>query len=276
MTATIANVQMAEAWNGPEGDDWARDWERYDRGVRDYHLRLLEAAAVRPGDRVLDLGCGNGQVARDLAARGASAVGIDLSRPMLAKARELAAGAAEFVEGDAQVHPFAEGSFDVVTSRFGCMFFADRVAAFTNIARATRPGGRLALLVWQGLDRNEWLQQVRGSLALGRDLPAPPVGAPGPFGMADPDVTGEELRAAGWGDVSATAVEEAFWAGADVDDAMGFIGASGVVRGLLESLSPEEQETGRQQLRESFERHAGPGGVLYGSACWLYSGTRSA
>jgi SAM-dependent methyltransferase len=273
--ATIPNIEMAKAWNGPEGEDWAREWQHYDRGVRAYHLRLLEAAAVRPGERVLDLGCGIGQVARDLAARGADSVGIDLSRPMLAKARELAP-AVDFVEGDAQVHPFPDASFDLVVSRFGCMFFADRGAAFSNVARATRQGGRLALLVWQGLDANEWLREVRGSLALGRELPSPPVGAPGPFGMADPDVGCAELSAAGWSGVAATAVDEPFWAGADVDDAMAFIGASGVVRGLLEGLPPEDQQRGRDALRDSFARHAGPNGVLYRSGCWLYSGTRSA
>jgi SAM-dependent methyltransferase len=274
MAATIANVEMADAWNGPEGDDWAREWEHYDRGVRAYHRRLVEAAAVRPGERVLDLGCGIGQVARDLAAKGASCVGIDLSRPMLAKARELGP-VVDFVEGDAQVHPFPAASFDLVVSRFGCMFFADRVAAFANAAGATRPGGRLALLVWQPLDRQEWLREVRGALALGRDLPAPPPGAPGPFGMADPEAARAELTAAGWADVDATPLEEEFWAGDDVDDAMSFIGSSGVVRGLLESLPPHEQEQGREALRASFASHAGPDGVLYGSACWLYTGTRS-
>jgi SAM-dependent methyltransferase len=276
MSATIPNVQMTEAWNGPEGDDWARDWEHYDRGVREHHRRLLAAAAVSPGERVLDLGCGIGQVTRELAAQGALAVGIDLSRPMLAKARELAGPGAELVEGDAQVHPFPAASFDVVMSRFGCMFFDDQTAAFSNVARATRPGGRLALMVWQGLGRNEWLQEVRGSLAMGRDLPAPPVGAPGPFGMADREATSLVLSSAGWDDVSATAVEVPFWAGADPEDAMRFIGSSGVVRGLLDGLSPAEQEQGRQRLRASFERHAGADGVLYGSACWLYTGTRSA
>jgi len=275
MEATIPNVEMAKAWNGPEGDDWARYWEHYDLGVRAYERRLVAAAAVAPGERVLDLGCGNGEVCRDLAAQGAVPVGIDLSQQMLAKARELGPGI-DFVAGDAQVHPLPEASFDLVVSRFGCMFFADRTAAFTNVARATRSGGRLALLVWQGLDRNEWLLEIRGALALGRDLPVPPPGAPSPFGMADPDLACAELAAAGWGDVAATPVEEPFWAGADVDDAMAFIGTSGVVRGLLEGLPADEQEKGRQQLRESFARHAGPDGVHYGSACWLYSGTRSA
>jgi len=276
MPATIANVEMAQAWNGAEGDDWAREWERYDAAAATYHRRLMEAAAVRPGERVLDVGCGNGQVARELAAAGATAVGIDLSHQMLERARELAAGGAEFVEGDAQVHPFAAGQFDVVVSRFGAMFFADREAAFRNLARATATGGRIVLVAWAALQENEWLQEVRGSLALGRDLPAPPAGAPSPFGLADVEAATAVLRTAGYGDTTATLLTEDFVAGSDADDAYAFIGTSGVVRGLLEGLPPELQEQGRKNLRASLEEHDTGRGVVYGSAAWLYTGTKDA
>jgi SAM-dependent methyltransferase len=275
MSATIANVEMSQAWNGAEGVDWARDWEHYDAAAASYHRRLLDAAAVQPGERVLDVGCGNGQVARELAAAGAKAVGIDLSRPMLARARELSAGGPEFVEGDAQVHPFTDGEFDVVLSRFGAMFFADREAAFRNLARATAPGGRIVLVAWATLQENEWLREVRGSLALGRDLPAPPAGAPGPFGLADVDAATTVLRAAGYGDTTATLLTEDFVAGTDAEDAYAFIGTSGVVRGLLDGLSPEQQEQGRANLRASLEKHDTGRGVVYGSACWLFTGTRT-
>ena len=275
MTATIANTEMAQAWNGPEGDDWARDWERYDAAAAPYHRRLLEAAAVQPGDRVLDAGCGNGQVARELAAAGARAVGIDLSRQMVAKARELAGGTAEFIEGDAQVHPFADAEFDVVVSRFGAMFFSDRQAAFRNLARATAPGGRIVLAAWASLDQQEWLQQVRGALALGRDLPAPPPGAPSPFGLADVDAATAVLREAGYGDATATRLTEDFVAGADVDDAYDFIGSRGVVRGLLEGLSPGLQAEGRANLRKAFEAHDTGHGVVFGSTVLLFTGTRT-
>jgi SAM-dependent methyltransferase len=274
MTATIANTEMAQAWNGPEGDDWARDWEHYDAGVVAYHRRLVEAAAVQPGERVLDVGCGNGQVARELAAAGAKAVGIDLSRQMVARARELAGGSAEFVEGDAQVHPFADGEFDVVVSRFGAMFFGDRRAAFRNLARATAPGGRIVLAAWAALDQQQWLQEIRGALALGRDLPAPPPGAPSPFGLADVDTATAVLREAGYGDATATLLTEDFVAGTDADDAYAFIGSSGVVRGLLEGLPPEQQEEGRANLRTALASHDTGHGVVFASNVWLYTGTR--
>ncbi|MDP9181579.1 MAG: class I SAM-dependent methyltransferase [Actinomycetota bacterium] len=277
MTATIANVEMAEAWN-VEGEDWARDWERYDSGIRGYHERLLAAAAVAPGERVLDVGCGNGQVARDLAKSGAHAIGIDLSRPMLHRARELAADlpGAEFVEGDAQVHAFPDSSFDVIVSRFGAMFFADRRAAFANLARSTRPGGRLALLAWQELAKNEWLQEIRGALALGRDLPSPPAGGPGPFGLADAEAVCADLAQAGYAEVQVAPVLEAFVPGRDAEHAYAFLGNVGVVRGLLDGLPEVDVARGRAQLKETLVRHETGDGVVLGSASWLFTGTREA
>jgi SAM-dependent methyltransferase len=276
-TAAIANVEMAAAWNGPEGDDWARDWEHYDLGVAAHHARLMaEVGEVGETASALEVGCGNGQVTRELAATGARAVGVDLSAPMLARARELAAGlpTASFVQGDAQVHPFPEASFDVVVSRFGTMFFADRVEAFRNLLRATRPGGRLVTVTWQPLVDNPWLQAVRGALALGRDLPVPPPGAPGPFAQSDPDLVRAELEQAGWADVRLEDVRAPMWFGRDADDAYGFMGASGPVRGMLEGLEPERQEEGRRALRAAYEAAATPDGVLLGSAVWLTTARR--
>jgi SAM-dependent methyltransferase len=278
MTASIVNTAMAEAWNGAEGEDWARDWQRYDLGVAAYHRRLLEAAAPEPGERALDVGCGNGQVGRDLAARGLRVTGVDLSGPMIARGTELAAGNpdVELVVGDAQVHPFPDEAFDLVVSRFGAMFFADRPAAFGNLARATRPGGRIALVAWQGIAGNEWLQEIRGALALGRDLPQPPVGAPGPFGLGDAPAACEVLRQAGYGDAQAQARVEPFWAGRDADDAYAFVSRTGVVRGLLDGLPADQVEQGLAQLRASLAAHESEDGVVYGSSAWLFTGTRDA
>jgi SAM-dependent methyltransferase len=276
MTAPIVNTAMAEAWNGAEGEDWARDWQRYDQGVAAYHRRLLEACAPAAGERALDVGCGNGQVGRELAARGMRVTGVDLSGQMVARGTELAAGNpdVELVVADAQVHPFPDEEFDLVVSRFGAMFFADRQAAFGNLARATRPGGRIALVAWQGIAGNEWLQEIRGALALGRELPTPPVGVPGPFGLGDAPAACEVLRRAGYGDAQAEALAEPFWAGVDADDAYAFVSRTGVVRGLLEGLPQEHVERGLAQLRASLEAHQGEDGVVYGSSAWLFTGTR--
>ena len=205
-------------------------------------------------------------------------MGIDLSSQMLEVARRRAAEEgldnASFVHGDAQVHAFPPAAFDVVISRFGAMFFADPVAAFANVGGAMRAGGRVALIAWQELARNEWLTAIRGALAQGRDLPTPPAGMPGPFGFADPDRVVTILVDAGFHDVRIDEVEAAFRLGADPEDAYEFVKDLGMVRGLLQDLAPDEQAAARADLRTAIESHAGADGVVFGSRAWMISAVR--
>lgn len=281
MTATIANAEMARAWDGDEGEDWARDWEYYDRSARDYQAALDEAAAIESSHRVLDIGCGNGESTR-IAARAAdrgSALGIDLSTKMLARARALAAAEgilnANFVRGDAQVHPFESNAFDLAISRFGAMFFADRAAAMSNVARAIKPGGRIVMIGWQELGKNEWLQEIRSSLSVGRDLPAPPAGAPGPFGSADADGMRDVLGSAGLEDISFESLEVPVWVGKDGEDAFRFISGTGAVRGMLQGLDNPSSASALNALRETMSAHDTGDGVVFGSAAWLITATRT-
>lgn len=278
----IANVDMANAWNGDQGEQWARQWEHHDRAVAAHQAVLLEAAAVGVADRVIDIGCGNGQLTRDAAraASSGSALGLDLSLPMLTRAREVASAEGvtnvAFEQGDAQVHPFEAVSFDLAVSRFGVMFFADRVAAFTNIGAALRPGGRLAFVVWRPLDENEWQRCIYDALGLGRDLPSPTPGSPGPFGLADPDLTRQSLTEAGFADVDIVPVDLPFWAGADPEDAFGFVRTTGLVRGLSEGLDASQVDQGLAALRATIDASAsGPDGVLFGSAVWVITARRA-
>lgn len=123
-----------------------------------------------------------------------------------------------FDQVDAQVDPFPPAAFDLAVSVFGAMFFADPAAAFTNIARALRPDGELALLAWKGLEHNEWLVAIREALSLGRALPAPAVGAPGPFGLANTAFTQRVLTEAGFEDVCVDEVSEAIRLGNDAEE----------------------------------------------------------
>jgi ubiquinone/menaquinone biosynthesis C-methylase UbiE len=157
---SIANTEQAEHWNTGEGvAHWVDNQARYDRMNAPFAAMILGAAGLRPGGNVLDVGCGCGGTtlaAARLIAPG-QAVGLDLSGPMLARARADAGAAglgnAMFLQGDAQVHPFGPERFAAVISRFGVMFFADPVAAFVNIRTATRPAGRLVFVCWQPLAR---------------------------------------------------------------------------------------------------------------------------
>ena len=280
MANVIANVDMAAAWDGDEGDDWADDWQRYDRAVAAYHRALVERAAVGRDDRVLDVGCGNGETTRD-AARAAvegTALGVDLSSRMLERARELAEAEgltnARFERADAQVHEFGSSRFDVVVSRFGSMFFADRAAAFTNIAKAMRPRARLVMVAWQDVEHNEWIKAMRGALAVGRTLPSPPIGGPGPLGLADPVGVHAVLAQAGLGDIDIEPVTASFWVGADADDAFAFVGRIGMVRGMLQGLDESDRSRAVAQLQQAIVAHETPEGVVFRSGVWLISAVK--
>lgn len=164
----LVNTEQAQAWNGYEGTHWARNQARWDAVNEGFNEPLLAAAAIGERDHVLDIGCGAGCTTRLAAQRasGGRVLGLDLSAPMLERARESAQSAhisnVFFEQGDAQAHPFEAGTFDVVISRYGVMFFADPVAAFTNIGKSLRPGGRMAFVCGAEAEGNEWLRAVAG------------------------------------------------------------------------------------------------------------------
>ena len=271
------NDQLA-AWDGDEGAVWAAHPEFFDSSVRHLHRRLVEAAADAPDDRVLDLGCGSGQCTRDAArqATRGEAVGIDLSRPMLRVAEETAAreglGNVRFVHGDAQVHPFEPGTFDVAVSRTGAMFFADQVAAFTNVARALRPGGRLALVSWRSAAENEWFTSLVH--ALRPDLPviAPPPDAPSPFRHADPDVTTSILTAVGFEQVALTPLDAPMYFGRDAEE--GFRVVSDLLAWMVREVEPAERVESLARLRGLLQAHETGDGVAMGCAAWLITAAR--
>ncbi|HEV2779693.1 MAG TPA: methyltransferase domain-containing protein [Actinophytocola sp.] len=237
----------------------------YDAELARYTEPLRAAFAVGPGDRVLDIGCGTGQTTRDAARVAASAVGVDVSERMLKVARRRAAEEGlrniAFELADAQTHPFPPAHFDLAISRFGTMFFADPVAAFTNIARALRPGARLVMLVWQSADRQEWSTAVRQALAPGRELPA--AAGPGAFSLADPAVVAKILSAAGFSDVDFTDVHEPVYYGPDPGAACEQVLVLASARDLLAGLDPASTERALDRLRATLAAHATDDGVWF-------------
>ncbi|MEY2475105.1 MAG: hypothetical protein QOG87_420 [Actinomycetota bacterium] len=278
---TIANVEQAAAWDGSEGDHWAAHAERYESAGRRHQERFAEAGIITESARVLDIGCGTGKSTRDAArvAVDGSAHGIDLSARMLDRARERSAAEGltnvTFEQADAQVHPFETGAFDVAISSFGVMFFGDPVAAFGNIGSALAPGGRLAVLAWRELGRNEWVAAIRNALAVGRDLPEPPPDAPTPFSLADPERVGRILGAAGFDDVDLAPIDEPLVFGTDADDAYGFMSSIGIVHGLTHELDDAGRTEALANLRATIEAHETADGVLFGTSAWLITARRS-
>jgi SAM-dependent methyltransferase len=200
-------------------------------------------------------------------------LGVDLSGRMLERARQRAReqglGHVSFVQADAQVHEFAPASFDVAVSRTGAMFFGDPVAAFSNVGSALRPDGRLALLVWQSQEHNDWVTEFSRAFAAGREIPAPPADAPGPFSFADPARGRSVPDAAGFADVTFTGVHEAMWFGRDADAAYAFVRGLGFTEYMLRVLVDVGRAGALAALRASIDAHARPDGVVYPSAMWL-------
>jgi SAM-dependent methyltransferase len=285
MTATTlrvdpSNAEQARAWDGGEGAYWAEHAQRFDRAVAAYHGAFMAACGIARGERVLDIGCGTGQATRDAAAaaRPGSALGVDLCRRMVELARQLAAsgdiGNASFEQADAQIYPFPARSFDVAISRTGTMFFGDPATAFTNIGRALRPGGRLVMLAWQGPGPNEWVRELSGALAAGRNLPAPPLGVPGPFALADPDRTSTLLASAGFSGITLDALHGPMWFGSDPDDAHRFV--LGLLGWMLDGLDGPGRERALDALTATVAAHAGADGITLASAAWLIRAVRPA
>ena len=254
--------------------------EHYDAELRAHHARLWAAMGVGEQDRVLDIGCGTGQTTRE-AARAApfgSALGVDVSEKMLQRARSLSAEEGivnvTFDLGDAQTHPLAPAQFDLIVSRFGTMFFADPIAAFTHVGRAARPGARLVLLVWQGRERNEWATAVRRAVGSG-DEAAPPPGLD-PFSMANPFEIRSILDAAGFTQVDITEVHEPVYYGPDAAAALDLVRDMKQPREVLAGMAAADAERALDRLRELLAAHETGTGVLFDSRAWLVTGRRAA
>jgi SAM-dependent methyltransferase len=275
-----ANADQIAAWGGADGAHWS-DWDaHYDAAAAGYNRHLFDAAAISRTDRVLDVGCGCGHTTLAAArqAPDGTALGVDLSAQMLARAEQRAdergVANANFLRADAQTHSFEQESFDVVISRFGAMFFDDPVVAFSNLHDAMTSGGRLALLSWQPLAANEWVKAIRTALSAGRVLPEPPVGAPGPFGLAERDAIDRILTASGFDDIRIDTRSEPMRLGESIEDAFSFVGTMGIARGMLGGLDEPTAGRALEELRASLADHATATGVCFRSAAFLTTARR--
>ncbi|ATL31776.1 class I SAM-dependent methyltransferase [Streptomyces formicae] len=290
-TSTGANARQEEIWNGPLGHHWAEQQDRYDAMTSALNDHLFEAAAIRNGDRVLDIGCGAGTVTR-MAARLAGlghAVGVDISAPLLERARSRAKAErvrnVAFERADAQTHPFPVAGYDVAISRGGVMFFADHAAAFDNIARGLIPGGRLVFVCPQpagsGAEESRTLGLLSKLLGEGEEGGGEQGGKQGGrtsaghstdtsaahtamASLSDPDHIRASL--ASYDDVTVTPLPvETHW-GRTPADAVDFL----LSRTPGRTVTPAT----RTALEDALLPHATPAGVRMKAAVWLVTALR--
>jgi SAM-dependent methyltransferase len=278
---SAANADQIAYWNAQAGVTWAELQDRLDRQIEPLGLAAMAALDPRPGERVLDIGCGCGQTTVELAARvgdTGSVLGVDISAPMLeiARRRAAAAGAGhvQFLEADAQTHAFAPRKLDAAFSRFGVMFFEDPTAAFRNIASGIAPGGRLGFVCWRGMAENAWMTIPLSAALPFIPPPSPPEpGAPGPFAFADPDRVRGILQAAGFGDIEIAPHDQPV-GGNDLDATLGVSLRVGPLGAVLRE-QPELRGKITDAVRQALEPHLTPKGVFMPSATWIVTARRA-
>jgi SAM-dependent methyltransferase len=281
---SIANTAQHEYWNTVAGPRWVGLGGFVERRVRAVTDLLVARAGAAAGESVLEIGRGTGAAtvlfAEAVGERG-RVVGVDISEPMLAGARQRAAdsglGNISLVQADAQVHRLEAGRFDLIVSRFGVMFFADPVAAFSNLSPAARPGGRLCFVCWGPLEENRhWMIPYEVALRhLGAPAPTPPH-APGPLAFSDRDYVRSILERAGFADVvidretpdiiGSTPAEEAEYAC-----------VMGPPARLIDEKKPDQpvRATIRQEMADAFAAYARGGPMRLPSTVFLVTARRS-
>jgi SAM-dependent methyltransferase len=269
----MSNEAQVAYWNDAAGVTWARFWAQLDKQVAPLGAEAMRALGVKPGERVLDIGCGCGQTGFELAAltgEAGAVRGVDISRPMLeiARARPERPEWLAFDECDAQTGDLGHGIYDAAYSRFGVMFFSDPEAAFRNILRALKPGGRLAFVCWRGLAENVWMREPMAAAAhlLPPQPPAEPY-APGPFAFADAGRVLKILLRAGFHDVTERRFDTGI-GGLSLDEAVDVSLRVGPLGAALRA-APEHVKAAAAVLRELLARYLTPDGVVMPAAVWI-------
>lgn len=279
--AIQANQTEREFWAAEGPQQYVEHGDRWETMMAPFGAAMFDVVALQPGERVLDVGCGWGATtveAADRVAPTGSVVGIDFAAQMLARAARRTADLANvtLLEADAQTHPFEPASYDAVISRFAAMLFDDPPAAFANLHRALRPGGRLAFVCWQDPLKTEWVAVAMAAAVplVGRPPDMGEPGAPGPFAFADGDRVRRLVAAGGFNEVTLEPVTRPQRIADNADDAVAFVRSLPETRQLLNGVPKDTVAKVTGALRDAFTPHAGPHGVVTDATAWLVSARR--
>ncbi len=279
------NEEATEAWSGVLYDRFVEFRELIVDSLKLHGDAAMRLHPPKPGDRVLDVGCGFGDTTQQLAAligSEAQAVGVDVSQPFIEasimEAKEAGVQNVEFLAGDVQVMELP-GTFDYVFSRMGVMFFANPVQAWRNIRSALNPGGRLCAVVWRNKIDNPWVHRAEQVVDQYLDEPEEtdePTCGPGPFSMQNADTVSEQLQIAGFEQPTFTRCDLPIKLGNDVDQAVRFNMSLGPAAEVIR-LNGDDAEKIRPKLegeiREVLVDYDGPDGVFGPASTWVVSAT---
>jgi SAM-dependent methyltransferase len=279
------NEEATEAWSGVLFDRFVEFRELIVDSLKRHGDEAMRLHPPKPGDRVLDIGCGFGDTTQQLAALigpDGEAVGVDVSEPFISasieEAREAGVQNVGFMAGDVQVMEMP-GTFDHAFSRMGVMFFANPVQALGNIRSALRPGGRLVAVVWRRKLDNPWVhraeQVVEQYLEEPEESDEPRCG-PGPFSMQSADTVSEQLQIAGFEEPTFTRCDLPIKLGKDLDQAVRFNMALGPAAEIIRLVGDDAEKIRPKletELREVLADYDGPDGVSGPASTWIIHAT---
>jgi SAM-dependent methyltransferase len=279
------NEEATEAWSGVLFDRFVQYRGLVVAGLQQHGQAAMRLYPPKPGDRVLDLGCGFGDATQELAGLvgpDGQVSGVDVSEPFIAasieEAREAGVENVDFLAGDVQVMDL-RGPYDYAFSRMGVMFFANPVQAFRNILGALSPGGRLVAVVWRRKVDNPWVHRAEQVVDQYLDEPEEsdePTCGPGPFSMANPDTVSEQLQIAGFENPTFTRCDLPIKIGDDLDHAVSFNMALGPAGELIRLAGDDAEELRpklEQEIREVLRDYSGSDGVRAPASTWIVSAT---
>ena len=278
------NAAQVDYWNRTAGQRWTDRQAEQDELLRPISELLMAAADARPGQRVIDIGCGCGDTTLDLAARvspNGEVLALDISEPMLQRARERAPKTlpARFVLADATVYDFEPEWADLAASRFGVMFFADPERSFANLRKGLKPGARLAFVCWRAAKQNPWMTiPLREAKKHAPPLPETNPEDPGPFAFADDQRVRRLLGAAGFADIEIAPrdldLDVAIGRGLDaaVASAMGI----GPTSRILDGRSNAVRAAAAADIKKALAERAKGASVPLGAAIWLVTASNPA
>ncbi len=286
---TLSNADQRNAdqiayWNGTGGRHWTEQQKVQDNVLAPVSEILIARAAIQPGERVVDIGCGCGATSFELARLVGSSghvTGVDISSPMLGRARELTPPHApiEFLQADATVYPFKPASADVLFSRFGVMFFAQPSVSFANMRKALRPKGRLAFACWRTPRDNPMLMlSLQEAYKHVPKLPEIKPEDPGPFSFASEDRVKAVLSEAGFSSIALERAGLKFDIATDrgIDAALETALAIGPASRALEGQPADLVAAATQSIREALAKHLTGNKVLLGGSIWIVTASNSA
>lgn len=276
----MANEDQREYWTETRGPTWLARETGLARSSQAFTDAAIATANVRPGERILDVGCGPGRTTlrlAELAGPQGSALGLDISTLFVDFANKRAPDNVTYVAADAQTYDF-DGDFDLVFSQFGVMFFEDPVAAFANLRTALRPGGRMVLCVWHEPSNQQWQMVPVAAMAPalgGMPPPPPPADGPpplGPFALADERRTRQVLGDAGFSDINLVRVDaEMAFPIAELEDWSEFFGNMGPLGDAYRAADDAARRQAFEAMRDAMQPFVKGDDVQLPGTVWIVS-----